>query len=119
MKLLGLEDRPGTAAEFMEKLSEDIRSEIEFGKSKGREAQIARSWRMFKRYHKSASAFHHFYHQPGNSHQAAVPGHAIHDFECPNCRSVQIKSFSLKQGKPSPEHAALRYCSWHRADAAL
>jgi hypothetical protein len=29
--------RPATATEFVEKLNEDIRSEIEFGKSKGRE----------------------------------------------------------------------------------
>jgi hypothetical protein len=29
--------RPATAAEFVEKLNEDIRSEIEFGKSKGQD----------------------------------------------------------------------------------
>ena len=37
--------RPETAAEFVEKLNEDIRSEIEFGKSKGREyGQAAREF---------------------------------------------------------------------------
>ena len=37
--------RPVTAAEFVEKLNEDIRSEIEFGKSKGQEyGRAVREW---------------------------------------------------------------------------